>query len=57
MGNVEDVFSNQVCKGAIEAVESTGDDLFIIPVKYLDRCESDKKDLGYITKITIGASR
>lgn len=44
VGNVEDVFSNQVCKGAMEAVDSTGDDLFIFPVKYLDRCESDKND-------------
>lgn len=44
VGNVEDVFSNQVCKGAMDAVEITGDDLFIFPVKYLDRCEIDKKD-------------
>lgn len=44
VGNVEDVFSNQVCKGAMEATEITGDDLFIFPAKYLDRCESDKED-------------
>lgn len=36
VGNVEDDFSNSICKGAIKAAEQLGDNLFILPVKYLD---------------------
>ncbi len=36
VGNVEDSFSNQICKGAMQAAEEMGDNLFIIPAKYLN---------------------
>ena len=36
VGNVEDDFSNSICKGAIKAAEQLGDNLFILPVKYID---------------------
>lgn len=38
VGNVEDDFSNSICKGAIKAAEQLGDNLFILPVKYIDYC-------------------
>lgn len=36
VANVEDDFSNSICKGAIQAAKELDDNLFIIPVKYLD---------------------
>ncbi len=36
VGNVEDSFSNQICQGAMRAAEEMGDNLFIIPAKYLN---------------------
>ena len=44
VGNVEDDFSNQICKGAMRAAELAGDNLFIFPVKYLGQAEGDKAD-------------
>ncbi|MGN1146904.1 MAG: GGDEF domain-containing protein [Lachnospiraceae bacterium] len=38
VGNVEDDFSNSICKGAIQAAEEMNDNLFILPVKYIDYC-------------------
>ena len=35
-GNVEDDFPNFICKGAMQAAEELDDNLFIIPVKYID---------------------
>jgi len=36
IGSVDEEFSNQICKGAMRASELLGDDLFIIPMKYLN---------------------
>lgn len=36
VGNVEDDFSNSICEGAIKAAEQLDDNLFILPVKYID---------------------
>lgn len=36
VANVEDDFSNSICKDAIQAAKELDDNLFIIPVKYLD---------------------
>lgn len=36
VANIEDDFSNSICKGALQAAEELDDNLFIIPVKYLD---------------------
>lgn len=44
IGNIEDVFPNQICKGAMEAAEDQDVNLFIFPAKYLDRSEQDRKD-------------
>lgn len=44
VGNVEDDFSNQICKGAMRAAELVGDNLFIFPVKYLGQTEESKND-------------
>ena len=35
VGNVEDDFSNSICKGAMQAAEETDHNLFIFPAKYL----------------------
>lgn len=35
VGNVEDDFSNSICKGAMKAAEEVGDNLFIFPAKYI----------------------
>ncbi len=37
VGNVEDAFHSQICKGAMRAAKMEGDNLFIIPVKYFNR--------------------
>ncbi len=37
VGNVEDGFHSQICKGAMRAAKMEGDNLFIIPVKYFNR--------------------
>ncbi|WP_455721641.1 diguanylate cyclase domain-containing protein [Agathobacter sp.] len=44
IGNIEDVFPNQICKGAMEAAEEQDVNLFIFPAKYLDRSEQDRND-------------
>ena len=44
VGNIEDDFSNQICKGAMRAAELVGDNLFIFPVKYLGQTEESKND-------------
>ena len=44
VGNIEDDFSNEVCKGAMRAAELVDDNLFIIPVKYLGQTEGGKRD-------------
>lgn len=44
VGGVEDPFSNQVAKGAMEAAQSTGDNLFIFPMKYLNRTDIARMD-------------
>ncbi len=46
VGNVEDDFSNQVCRGAMRAAELVGDNLFIIPMKYLGQTEQARRDLN-----------
>lgn len=46
VGNVEDDFSNQVCRGAMRAAELVDDNLFIIPMKYLGQAEEAKNDLN-----------
>lgn len=47
VGNVEDDFSNAICKGARQAVEELDDNLFIIPVKYLDYYVPDDPLMAY----------
>lgn len=44
VGGAEDPFSNQICKGAMEAASLKGDNLFIFPVKYLNRSDYAKED-------------
>lgn len=44
VGNVEDEFSNSICKGAMRAAELLDDNLFIIPAKYLGRVEGSEDD-------------
>ena len=44
IGNIEDIFPNQICKGAMEAAEKEDVNLFIFPAKYLDRSEEDRND-------------
>lgn len=44
VGNVEDSFSNHVCKGAMRAAEEMGDSLFVFPVKYLNMSDVIKSD-------------
>lgn len=44
VGSAEDSFSYQVSQGAMEALRATGDNLFIFPVKYLNRTEIARKD-------------
>ena len=46
VGNVEDDFSNQVCKGAMRAAELVDDNLFIFPVKYWGQTEEARNDLN-----------
>ena len=46
VGNVEDDFSNQVCKGAMRAAELVDDNLFIFPVKYWGQTEESRNDLN-----------
>lgn len=45
VGNVEDDFSNQICKGAMRAAELVDDNLFIFPAKYLGQSEENKRDI------------
>lgn len=45
VANVEDDFSNKICKGAMRAAEMTGANLFIFPAKYLDRREDEIADV------------
>ncbi len=47
VGNVEDDFSNSICKGAIQAAEELNDNLFIIPVKYIDYFVKDDPLMCY----------
>lgn len=47
VGNVEDDFSNSICKGAIQAAEELNDNLFIIPVKYIDYYIKDDPQMCY----------
>lgn len=44
IGNIEDIFPNQICKGAMEAAETQDVNLFIFPAKYLDRSDEDRND-------------
>ena len=44
VGNIEDIFPNQICKGAMEAAEKQDVNLFIFPAKYLDRSMQDRND-------------
>lgn len=37
VGNVEDPFPSQICRGAMRAAKMVGDNLFIFPVKYFNR--------------------
>ena len=45
IGNVEDDFSNQVCKGVMRGAEILGDTVFVFPVKYFGQDEIDKVDV------------
>ncbi|MGN0432034.1 MAG: diguanylate cyclase domain-containing protein [Lachnospiraceae bacterium] len=47
VSNVEDDFSNSICKGAIKAAEDLNDNLFIIPVKYIDYFVKDDPLMCY----------
>lgn len=47
VANIEDDFSNSICKGAIQAAEELNDNLFIIPVKYLDYFDYDDPLMRY----------
>ena len=47
VGNVEDPFSNQVCKGAMKAAHEVGDNLFIVPAKYLNHLEEPDLNLPH----------
>lgn len=44
IGNIEDPFSNDLCKGAMKAAAETGDNLFIVPMKYVGEAEYNKAD-------------
>lgn len=44
IGNVEDDFSNQVCKGVMRGAEILGDTVFVFPVKYFGQDEIDSAD-------------
>ncbi len=44
IANIEDIFPNQICKGAMEAAEAQDVNLFIFPAKYLDRSDEDRND-------------
>lgn len=45
IGNVEDDFSNQVCKGVMRGAEILGDTVFVFPVKYFGQDEIDQADV------------
>lgn len=45
VGNVEDDFSNQVCKGVMRGAEILGDSVFVFPVKYFGQDEIDRADI------------
>ncbi|MCM1537066.1 MAG: GGDEF domain-containing protein [bacterium] len=45
VANVEDDFSNKICKGAMRAAEMADVDLFVFPAKYLDRREDEIADV------------
>ncbi len=47
VANIEDDFSNSICKGAIQAAEELNDNLFIIPAKYLDYCSFEDPLMRY----------
>ena len=47
VANIEDAFSNSICKGAIQAAEELNDNLFIIPAKYLDYCSFEDPLMQY----------
>ncbi|MBD5483846.1 MAG: GGDEF domain-containing protein [Lachnospiraceae bacterium] len=44
VANVEDDFSNKICKGAMRAAETADVNLFIFPAKYLDHREDELAD-------------
>ncbi len=44
VANVEDDFSNRICKGAMRAAEMGDVNLFVFPAKYLDRREDELAD-------------
>ena len=45
VANVEDDFSNKICKGAMRAAEMADVNLFVFPAKYLDRREDEIADI------------
>lgn len=45
VANVEDDFSNKICKGAMRAAETADVNLFVFPAKYLDRREDELADI------------
>lgn len=44
VGGADDQFSYQVSEGAMKAANENGDNLFVIPVKYLNRTEESQND-------------
>ena len=44
VANVEDDFSNKICKGAMRAAEMADVNLFVFPAKYLDHREDELAD-------------
>ena len=44
VGGADDQFSYQVSEGAMKAASENGDNLFIIPVKYINRTEESRND-------------
>ena len=51
VANVEDDFSNKICKGAMRAAEMADVNLFVFPAKYLDHREDELADTNRHTNI------
>ena len=45
IGNVEDDFSNRICKGVMRGAEILGDSVFVFPVKYFGQDDIDRANI------------